>query len=314
MNIVITDGYTLNPGDLSWKEIESLGEVSYFDQSSSADISTRCRDAEIIITNKTPINRDIIFNSSKLKMIAVTATGYNIIDIAAAQERNIVVCNVPEYGTWSVAQHAFALLLELSNHVGKHSQSVQNGDWVKAIDWCYSLTPIIELKDKILGVVGLGKIGNQVSRIAQAFGMKIQYFRGQPENLNATSVSLERLFETSDFISLHCPSRSDNERFVNKVLLSRMKPSAFLINTSRGQLINEEDLADALNNKILAGAALDVLSKEPPLQTNPLLHAKNIIITPHNAWISFEARQRILVITIKNILGFLNGEPINIVS
>ena len=314
MNIVITDGYTLNPGDLSWKEIESLGEVSYFDRSSPADISTRCRNAEIIITNKTPINRDIIFNSSKLKMIAVTATGYNIIDIAAAKERNVVVCNVPEYGTWSVAQHAFALLLELSNHVGKHSQSVQHGNWVKAIDWCYSLTPIIELKDKILGVVGLGKIGNQVSRIAQAFGMKIQYFRGRPENLNATSVPLERLFETSDFISLHCPLRADNEKFVDKALLSRMKPSAFLINTSRGQLINEADLAEALNNKILAGAALDVLSKEPPLQTNPLLYAKNIIITPHNAWITSEARQRILVMTVKNILGFLKGEPINVVS
>ena len=314
MNIVITDGYTLNPGDLSWKEIESLGEVSYFDRSSPADISTRCRNAEIIITNKTHINRDIIFNSSKLKMIAVTATGYNIIDIAAAKERNVVVCNVPEYGTWSVAQHAFALLLELSNHVGKHSQSVQNGNWVKSIDWCYSLTPIIELKDKILGVVGLGKIGNQVSRIAQAFGMKIQYFRGRPENLNATSVPLERLFETSDFISLHCPLRADNEKFVDKALLSRMKPSAFLINTSRGQLINEADLAEALNNKILAGAALDVLSKEPPLQTNPLLYAKNIIITPHNAWITSEARQRILVMTVKNILGFLKGEPINVVS
>jgi glycerate dehydrogenase len=314
MNIVITDGFTLNPGDLSWKELESFGTVLYYDRSSLSQIEDRCGEADIIITNKTPIDKSIIEASTRLKMIAVTATGFNIVDINAAKEKHIVVCNVPEYGTHSVAQHTFALLLELSNHVGKHSQSVKDGKWVNAIDWSYSLTPIVELKDKMLGIVGLGKIGNQVARIAEAFGMKIQFYRGNAMDVNASSVSLEILFSTSDFISLHCPLRADNEQFVNRQLLSKMKPSAFLINTSRGQLINEQELADALNQNMTAGAALDVLSKEPPLSTNPLLTAKNSIITPHNAWISREARSRLLNTSIQNIKAFLDGKPMNVVN
>jgi glycerate dehydrogenase len=314
MNIVITDGFTLNPGDLSWKELESLGTVSYYDRSSPSEIDQRCREADIIITNKTPVSKSVIEGSSRLKMIAVTATGYNIVDVKAANEKKIVVSNVPEYGTNSVAQHTFALLLELSNHVGKHAKSVDDGKWVNAIDWSYSLTPIIELKDKILGIVGLGKIGNRTARIAEAFGMKIQFFRGNANGINASAVSLENLFSTSDFVSLHCPLRPDNEQFVNAELLSKMKQSAFLINTSRGQLINEQDLADALNQNVIAGAALDVLSKEPPLSTNPLLNAKSCIITPHNAWISREARSRLLDTSINNIKAFLDGKPQNVVK
>jgi glycerate dehydrogenase len=314
MNIVITDGFTLNPGDLSWKELESFGTVLYYDRSSVSEIEQRCREADIIITNKTPIGKSIIERSTKLKMIAVTATGFNIVDINSAKEKQIVVCNVPEYGTHSVAQHTFALLLELSNHVGKHSQSVKDGKWANSIDWSYSLTPIVELKDKILGIVGLGKIGNQTARIAEALGMKIQFFRGNAHDVNASSVSLETLFSTSDFISLHCPLRPDNEQFVNRHLLSKMKSSAFLINTSRGQLINEQELADALNQNKIAGAALDVLSKEPPLSTNPLFTAENCIITPHNAWISREASSRLLNTSIQNIKAFLDGKPVNVVS
>jgi glycerate dehydrogenase len=314
MNIVITDGFTLNPGDLSWKELESFGTVSYFDRSSSSEIERRCREADIIITNKTPIGKSVIEGSSRLKMIAVTATGYNVVDVNAANEKNIVVSNVPEYGTYSVAQHTFALLLELSNQVGRHANSVIDGKWVNAIDWSYSLVPIIELKDKILGIVGLGKIGNQTARIAEAFGMKVQFFRGSPKGVIASAVSLETLFSTSDFISLHCPLRPDNEQFVNAELLSKMKPSSFVINTSRGQLINEQELANALNQNMIAGAALDVLSKEPPLSASPLLGAKNCIITPHNAWISREARSRLLDTTIKNIKAFLDGKPQNVVK
>jgi glycerate dehydrogenase len=314
LNIVITDGFTLNPGDLSWKELESLGNIFYYNRSSSHDILKQCQDADIIITNKTPIGKNVIEAAPKLKMIAVTATGFNIVDVAAAKDKKIIVCNVPEYGTFSVAQHTLALLLELSNNVGKHAQNVREGKWVNAVDWSYSVTPIIELRDKILGIVGLGKIGNQVAKIADALGMKIQYFRGQPEGVKASSVTLENLFKTSDFVTLHCPLRSDNEQFINALLLSTMKPTAFLINTSRGQLINEQDLANALNQNVIAGAALDVLSKEPPLSTNPLLDAKNCIITPHNAWISKEARSRLLDTTVKNIKAFLDGKPQNVVS
>jgi glycerate dehydrogenase len=314
MNIVITDGFTLNPGDLSWKELESLGNIFYYNRTSPPDILSRCQDADIIITNKTPIGKDVIDAAPKLKMIAVTATGYNIIDVAAAKDKKIVVCNVPEYGTNSVAQHTFALLLELSNQVGKHAQTVREGKWVASVDWSYSVTPIIELQDKILGIVGLGKIGNQVARIATSFGMKIQYHRGKPAGVSASMATLENLFSTSDFVTLHCPLRPDNEQFVNAQLLSTMKPSAFLINTSRGQLINEQDLADALNKNIVAGAALDVLSKEPPPSINPLLNAKNCIITPHNAWISKEARSRLLDTSVKNVKTFLKGKPENVVS
>jgi glycerate dehydrogenase len=314
MQIVITDGYTLNPGDLNWQPFHELGEVNYYDRSSPDEVPDRCREAAVIVTNKTAISEETIQTAKNLKVIAVTATGYNIIDVAAARKRGVLVCNVPEYGTYSVAQHTFALLLELSNRVGIYSQSVREGSWSNAVDWCYSKTPIIELKNKILGIVGLGKIGLQTGRIASAFGMNIIYYRGNPAELQARSVSLKEVFSESDFVSLHCPLRPDNNSFVNLELLSLMKPSAFLINTSRGQLINEEDLAKALQNKLLTGAALDVLSKEPPPSGHPLLNLNNCIITPHNAWLSFEARQRILNTTYENVKAALLGKPKNLVS
>lgn len=313
MQIVITDGYTLNPGDLSWQPFHQLGEVIYYDRTALNQVTERCKNAAVIVTNKTPVDRQAIVSAPDLKLIAVTATGYNIVDIAAAKERGVTVCNVPEYGTYSVAQHTIALLLELTNQVGRHSLSVKEGEWVKSVDWTYSKAPIIELKDKILGIVGLGKIGKQTARIAQALGMQIIYYRGNGDDLNAEPVSLQTLFSKSDFVALHCPLTSENQGFINKDLLALMKPTAFLINTSRGQLIREQELADALKKKVLAGAALDVLSKEPPPADHPLLGLPNCLLTPHNGWLSFEARQRIMNTSLENVKAALSGNPQNVV-
>jgi glycerate dehydrogenase len=311
MNIVITDGYTLNPGDLDWKPFYDVGSVQYYDRTRPEQVKDRCRDAEVIVTNKTPVDEETIRNASKLKLIAVTATGYNVVDVEAARKRNVVVCNVPEYGTASVAQHTISLLLELSNKVGLHSSSVRAGEWQKSIDWCYSKAPLIELSNKTLGIVGMGKIGRQTARIAKALGMKIIFYRGDADEIEARKMSLKEVFASSDFVSLHCPLRDDNYAFVNSDLLATMKPSAYLINTSRGQLIQEHHLADALNRYKIAGAALDVLSMEPPPPDHPLIHASNCIITPHNAWVSVEARQRILATTLENIKALLAGYPQN---
>lgn len=313
MKLVITDGYTLNPGDLDWSPFQQFGELVYYDRTDTSEVVARCKNADIIVTNKTPIDETVIRSAKNLKVIAVTATGYNIVDIVTAKKHEVVVCNVPEYGTHSVAQHTFALLLELTNHAGKNAQSVREGEWVKSVDFSYSKAPIIELKDKVLGIVGLGKIGNQTAVIAQAFGMDIIHYRGRPSGVSSREVNLDELFSTSDFISLHCPLRPDNNAFVNRNLLRLMKPTAFLINTSRGQLIQESDLAEALNNRVLAGAALDVLSKEPPPADHPLLNARNCLITPHNAWLSFEARERIMNTTFGNIKAALLGQPTNVV-
>jgi glycerate dehydrogenase len=309
MKIVITDGYALNPGDLSWSIIKQQGELEVFDRTPPELVLERCKNADIILSNKTEIRREVIATLEELKMIGVLATGYNVIDVAAARERNIPVCNVPGYGTASVAQHAFAFLLTLSNHVDVHAASVRNGEWETSPDWSYSRTPLIELDGKTLGVVGLGNIGEQTARIASAFGMQVIYYsRHQKQTDVARYVSLNELFSQSDFISLHCPLTDENREFVNSELLSLMKPSAFLINTARGQLVNEKDLASSLNNGAIAGAALDVLSKEPPGHDNPLLKAKNCVITPHNAWMTKEARQRIIDVTADNIKSFLAGE------
>jgi glycerate dehydrogenase len=268
-----------------------------------------------VLTNKVPFNETTINQLPRLKMISVLATGYNVIDVQVARQKGIVVCNVPAYGTASVAQHTFALLLELTNQVGIHARSVAAGEWVKAADWCYQKTTITELAGKTLGIVGWGHIGRQTARIAQAFDMQVLYYNPSPkENAFAKWVSLPELFAQSDVVSLHCPLKPDNIAFVNNDLLQVMKPSAFLINTSRGQLIDEPHLANALNNNSIAGAALDVLSTEPPSLNNPLLTAKNCIITPHNAWISKEARQRVMDITAANIKGFLSNQPVNVVN
>lgn len=315
MKLVITDGYALNPGDMSWDPIKKFGDLEIYDRTSPAEIFERCMEADIILSNKTEFSKENIDRLHKVKLISVLATGYNVIDINAAKSRGIVVSNVPSYGTNSVAQHAFALILELANKISIHISSVAGGEWQKCADYSYSKKPLIELSGKTLGIIGLGNIGMQTARLGNAFGMNVIYNSRHDKH---TSVgvfsSVEDVFKESDFISLHCPLTDTNREFVNSDLLDLMKRTAYLINTSRGQLINEEDLADALNRNRIAGAALDVLSKEPPDDSNPLLKARNCIITPHNAWSTREARQRIIDMTAENIRAFLDGHPRNVVN
>ncbi|MGC3944278.1 MAG: D-2-hydroxyacid dehydrogenase [Chryseolinea sp.] len=312
--IVIADGYTLNPGDLSWKGIEQFGDVAYYDRTTAAEMSARCKNAEIIITNKAPVDAALIGQAQNLKLILVTATGYNIVDVVAARQHNVVVCNVPDYGTASVAQHTFALILELANLVGANSRAVANGDWVACPDFAFSKGPLMELQGKALGIVGLGRIGSQVARLAQAFDMRVLYHSRQPKsNTTAEYATLEQLMTESDIVSLHCPLTKENTRFINRDMLRKMKRSAWLINTSRGALIEENDLTEALREGTIAHAALDVLSVEPPSAGNPLLSAPNCLITPHNAWLSLEARTRILRITEDNLSHFALNSPINTV-
>ena len=316
MNIVVTDGYTLNSGDLSWDSLAQFGTLQLYDRTPPPLIVERCRDAAIIVTNKTPLSRETLSQLPNAKCICVTATGYNVIDTDAATENGIVVCNVPGYGTLSVAQHVFALLLELTNAVGRHHVSVQRGDWHRSADWCYTVQPVMELSGKTFGIVGYGNIGQAVGRIAAAFDMRVIYFSPSEKQTTAGEPrSLEAVFAESDVVSLHCPLTPTNKGMVNKTLLQKMKPSAFLLNTARGPLIKEEDLANALNSGVIAGAALDVLSTEPPVENQTaLLHARNCIVTPHIAWMSREARQRIMRITENNIRAFLQGVPINQVN
>jgi glycerate dehydrogenase len=268
-----------------------------------------------VVTNKVPLTRATMQQLPQLKLIAVLATGYNIVDTEAARKQGVVVCNVPAYGTASVAQHTFALLLELTNHVGLHAQSVAAGEWQRSPDFAYTKKPVMELAGKTLGIVGFGHIGQQTARVGAALGMKILYNSRSEKNIGwATFADMETLFAQSDAVSLHCPLTPDNNGFVNKNLLGVMKRSAILINTARGPLIQEQDLADALNSGAIAGAALDVLSAEPPQEINPLLKARNCIITPHIAWISLEARQRIMAVTAQNIAAFSKGHAINVVN
>lgn len=314
MQIIITDGYTLNPGDLDWEPFKKLGTLTLYERTPAGEVAGRCSGASVIITNKTPVTRETIEAASNLRLIAVTATGYNIVDTVAAREKGVAVCNVPEYGTDSVAQHTFALILETANKVGLNARSVKEGDWPRSIDWCYSRAPLIELKNKTLGIVGFGRIGQRTAELARAFGMRVIFYGGRNRPDWAEAVSLHNVFEQSDWISLHCPLRPDNLEFVDRALLSRMKKTAYLINTSRGQLINEADLADALNQGVLAGAALDVLSKEPPPADNPLLDTPACLITPHNAWSTFEARKRLMQMTFENVAAGLAGKPQNVVN
>ena len=314
IDIVIVDGYTLNPGDLSWDGLYELGNIQYHDRTPVALIAERCKNATVIVTNKAPVSADVINDAKNLRLIAVTATGYNVVDTEAAKKRGISVCNVPVYGTDSVAQHTFALLLELSNRVGLHAESVSKEEWSKAADWCYTLSPIIEISGKILGIVGYGRIGQQVAKVGQAFGMQVLYHNRSPKQGPGKQVGMEELFSKSDFVSLHCPVTKENTGFINASLLSLMKPTAFLINTSRGQLINEIELAEVLKNRGIAGAALDVLSVEPPPANHPLIGVPGCLITPHVAWISFEARQRLMKVTRENIANFLKGSPQNVVN
>ncbi|WP_460976992.1 D-2-hydroxyacid dehydrogenase [Spirosoma knui] len=317
MNIVYTDAYTLNPGDLDWEPIQSLGNVTFYDRTSPDQLLERISDAEIVLVNKVKLNRDVLSQLPKLRYIGVTATGYDIIDVAAAREQGITVTNVKGYSTDSVAQLTFALLLELTHHVGRHSQSVHNGDWVRSADFCYAKSPLVELAGKTLGLVGYGDIGQKVAEIGKAFGMRILVNRrsaSRQEVPDVTFVDRTTLFAESDVVSLHCPATPDTVGFVNRDLLNVMKPTAYLLNTSRGTLLNEQDVAAALNEGKIAGAGLDVLSVEPPKEDNPLLTAKNSLVTPHIAWASFEARKRLLGLVADNIQDFLNGNPQNVVA
>jgi glycerate dehydrogenase len=317
-HIVILDGYTVNPGDNPWDPIERLGRVEIYDRSTPEQLLERARAADILITNKLAIPADAIEQLPKLKFIAVTATGYDIVNVEAARRRGIPVSNVPVYGTATVAQFTWALILELCHHVGQHSHSVAAGDWACCPDFSYWLTPQIELDGKRLGLVGYGRIGRQVGRIAQAFGMTIAACGRPGYKLLASDsvawVTKEQLFAESDIVSLHCPLTPDTRYMVNRALLGHMRRDAFLINTSRGALVNERDLADALRNGQIAGAAVDVVSAEPICRDNPLLSAPNCLITPHMAWTSLAARRRVLQTTAENIAAFLAGHPQNEVA
>lgn len=301
---------------MSWESIEKLGNLEVYERTAKEETKERMKDADIILTNKTVITAEDLDAAPSLKYIGVMATGYNVVDVAAAKSRDIAVSNIPAYSTPSVAQLVFAFILDFSSHVSVYANSVKNGDWVKSKDFSYQLAPLIELKDKVLGIVGFGQIGQAVAKIALAFGMKVLASHKHPQRDQMAGVefcSLDDLFSKSDFVSLHCPLNADNAGFVNAGMLQKMKRSAYFINTSRGGLVNETDLANALNKGIIAGAALDVLSKEPPGESNPLLKAENCIITPHIAWASKEARERLMEILECNIRSFLAGNPQNLV-
>ena len=317
MNIVILDGYTLNPGDQDWAPVNALGKVTVYDRSSPEQIIERAIDADAVLVNKVVLNESILSQLPKLKYIGVCATGYNNIDIDSTNKHKIVVTNVKAYGPASVAQHTFALLLALVNHIELHSQSVLNGDWSASADFCYWKTPLVELAGKTIGLIGLGDIGSQVAKIALAFGMKVIAYRKNPEqtqNQEIQMVSLEALFKQSDVISLHCPLTKETKHLINREKLSWMKPTSYLLNTGRGPLINEDDLAKALKDKIIAGAGLDVLSAEPPAVNNPLLSTPNCVITPHVAWASYEARKRLLQMAADNLAAFIKGDVLNVVG
>lgn len=323
MKIAVLDGYTENPGDISWEPISTLGDLIVYDRTSYdlkniSLIIERAKDAEILFTNKTPITREVIDNLPKLKYIGVLATGFNIVDTSYAKEKGIMVSNIPTYGTAAVAQFATALLLEMCHHVGEHSASVLKGDWQESPDFCYWNYPLVEVCGKTLGLIGFGRIGKAFSKVAQALGMNILvYDINQDKSLESdmlTYVPMEQLLKSSDVISLHCPLTPENEGIINSANISLMKNGVMLINTSRGSLICEKDLVDALKSGKIAFAALDVVSTEPIKEDNPLLKAKNIIITPHIAWAPKESRQRLMDIAGNNLKQYLAGNPINIVN
>lgn len=316
MKIVILDGYALNPGDLSWKGFYELGECTIYDRTPAALTVERVGDAEIAITNKVIFNKEIISQLPNLKYIGVLATGFNVVDTAAARNAGIVVTNIPAYSTPSVAQMVFAHILNFTQNIGIHAQSVSKGEWAASADFAYWKTPQIELAGKTLGIIGFGQIGQAVATIGLAFGMKIIFTnRSKKETeLNAIQVDLDRLLKESDFISINCPLTPENGGFMNKEAIFKMKPTAFLINTGRGPLVNEQDLADALNSGRIAGAGLDVLSFEPASPDNPLPMAKNCFITPHIAWATFEARTRLMQIAVSNLKSFVDGIPVNVVN
>ena len=320
MKIVILDGYTENPGDLNWDRLETLGDVTVYDRTSYVEdsvIAQRIGDAEVVITNKTPISKETIDKCPHMKLIAFLATGYNAADYNYAKEKGILVCNVPTYGTACVGQFAIALLLEVCHHIGYHDQTVHQGKWQSHIDWCYWDYPLIELEGKTAGVIGFGRIGQTTGRIAKALGMKVLANDLHPSDSGraiAEYVDLDTLLTQSDVIFLHCNLTSDNEKLINRANIAKMKDGAILINNSRGQLIDEQDVANALASGKLSAAGLDVVYTEPIREDNPLLKAPNCIITPHMSWGAKEARQRIMDITADNVKAYLSGNPINVVN
>ena len=318
MKIVVLDGCAANSGDISWDGLAQYGELTVYDRTDDADVIARIGDAELITTNKTVIDRHTMESCPKLKYIGVLATGYNVVDLDAAKEHGIVVTNVPAYSTDAVAQFTFALLLELANQVGVHNSSVKDGGWVRSKDFSYSVMPTMELYGKTMGIIGYGSIGQRVADIAHAFGMKVlvssRTEKKLPDGGWIRWVSREELFAEADVISIHCPLFPETKGMINRETIELMKRTAFVINTARGGCIVEQDLADALNSGRIAGAAVDVVSQEPMKEDNPLLTAKNIIITPHIAWAPREVRQRLLQIAGDNMGAFLAGHPINVVN
>lgn len=317
--IVVLDGFALNPGDLSWEELHEIGEVDIYDRTPPELIERRAADADIVLTNKTPLRKETLARLPKLRCIGVLATGYDVVDVEAASARNITVTNVPAYGSESVAQYTFALLLELCHRVGAHADSVRRGDWARSPDFSYRRHPLTELAGKSFGIVGAGRIGRSVGRIAAAFGMTVlaYHYRQAPGTMSEDGfewTSLEDLLRRSDVVSLHCPLTERTNGLIDRERIALMKPTAFLINTARGKLLNEQDVADALNEGRLGGAALDVLSVEPPGEDHPLATATNCLVTPHIAWATIEARRRLLAVAIDNVRRFLAGEPGNVVN
>ena len=316
--IVVLDGFTLNPGDLNWDGLEALGELTVFDRTPADKISERIGDAEIIFTNKTPLSREIFIKHPNIKYVGVLATGYNVVDTQAAKDSGVIVTNIPTYGTTAVAQYTFALLLEICHHVWEHSESVKKGEWTKCPDFCFWNYPLMELAGKTMGVIGFGRIGRSVAMVAQAMGMKVlaydSYKDASVENENIRYAELDELLAGSDIISLHCPLFDSTKGIINKENIGKMKDGVIIINTSRGPLIVEEDLALALNSGKVAAAAMDVVSTEPIREDNPLLKAKNCIITPHIAWAPKESRARLMNIAIDNLTAFLSGKVLNAVN
>lgn len=316
--IVVTDGYTLNPGDNPWDALEALGQLTVYDRTSNEELAGRCRDADIIVVNKTPIRKSALAELGRLKLIAVSATGYDCVDVEDVGRRGVPVCNVPIYGTDSVAQYVISAILHTLQNLGLHDDAVRAGEWNSQPDWSFWKSPLVELRDLTIGVIGFGRIGRRVGELASAFGMHVlahdPYTETLPDYDRFAWAELSDLFACSDVVTLHTPLTADNIGFVNRSLLTKMKPSALLINAARGPLVNEQDLADALNAGRLAGAVVDTVSSEPIKPDNPLLSASNILITPHLAWATLAARRRLMSQTVANIEAFLGGRPLNVVN
>ncbi|MCH3907144.1 MAG: D-2-hydroxyacid dehydrogenase [Sphaerochaeta sp.] len=311
MKIVILDGYTENPGDLSWEQLGKLGELTVYDRTPVELVAQRIKGYELVLTNKTLLSRDVILGSSSLRYIGVLATGYNVVDLAAAREKGVVVTNIPSYGSAAVGQFAIALLLEICHHIGHHDQAVHQGKWSQSTDFCFWDYPSIELEGKTMGIVGYGRIGRKTAAVAQALGMDVVAYNPSAVEGPVRFVSLPELYRVSDVIALHCPLTEKNARMINRESIARMKDGVILINNSRGGLVDEQDLADALNSGKVYAAGVDVVSSEPISPDNPLLKAKNCIITPHISWAPKETRQRLMDIAVDNVRAFLQGKPVN---